>query len=879
MPYPSSKKNEVVRPVPHRLIAILPRALRAIGKPLYNILVGVVFVVFLALLTILRISKVTIRIFLYLRYHFPQLINFIVQGFLKTNSTLRGFIAKIPPFHIKQTLHLKRYVKVYPPQTPKPPFFYFSSIKKSFQKIKSSNLFTTLVRKTLSLTKTASDIRAEAKKFYLRRISWLLYVPIIAACLLALTTVASLVLLWLYIFKDLPLPATLATRQPNLTTRIFDRRGQLLFKFYKNENRTLVSLSEIPPTVRQATIAIEDKDFYSHQGISYRGILRAIWKNLSSGTLTGGSTITQQLVKNSLLSSEKTWRRKIREAILAIKVEWYFPKDQILEMYLNQVPYGGNTYGIAEAAETYFGKRIQDLNLAEAAFLAGLPASPTEFSPYGSQPQLARSRQQEVLKKMVENNYITQKAVDTALSTKIKIRPAKTDILAPHFVMYIKDILSKKYGNAIVEQGGLQVYTSLDLDIQETAQKYLTDEIDKDRFLHVTNGAAFITKPQTGEILAMVGSRNYFDTQNDGNVNATLALRQPGSSIKPVNYAAALANGFTTATIIPDTPITFQIPGQPPYSPTNYDRRFHGNIPLRTALGSSYNVPAVKVLSAIGVFRMIEQGKKMGITTWDDPSRFGLSLTLGGGEVKMVDLATAYGSLANLGDRVDLQPILRIDDSHGHVIEKLTCTDANLPLPSSSSNFTTKFIDSNFSQETVGCNKQLAVDPKIAFILGDILADNAARTPAFGPNSDLVIPNHRVSVKTGTTNDLKDNWTIGFTPDFLVATWVGNFDGSPMSYVASGITGASPIWNKIMTSLLSGHADSPVVVPPDIVKVEICSLTGTLACSACPNNRTEYFLPNTVPTQTCTDSEIQRILQAKQESGKKLDPSPTPILD
>lgn len=747
-------------------------------------------------------------------------------------STLTKFWKKAKRPSPKQ-LALIKTIKIYPRLFPKLPKFKFPKLKITFH------------------LPTVRKIR-----------------PLRVICLslaIAIPITTAAIAFWFIILKDLPSPKVLLTRPQALTTRIFDRNGRLLYKFYKNENRTLVPLSEIPLTLRQATIAIEDKEFYSHPGVSFRGITRSFLQNLSTGSLSGGSTITQQLVKNTLLSPEKTWTRKIKEAVLALEVEFSFTKDQILEMYLNEVPYGGSTYGVAEASEFYFGKRVQDLNLTEVSFLAGLPSSPTKYSPYGEHPELASIREREVLTRMVLDGYITQASADSAIATDPILRSPNIDIIAPHFVMYVKQLLDSQYGEGVVEQSGLQVYTSLDPDIQDLAQKTLTSEVDKVHFLRIGNGATIVTNPQTGEILAMVGSRDYFDTQNQGNVNATLALRQPGSSIKPVNYAVALENGFTPATIIPDTPITFRIPGQPPYSPVNYDGRYHGNVTLRTALASSYNVPAVKVLSAIGVNRMIEMGQKMGITTWNDPSRFGLSLTLGGGEVRMIDLSTVYGTLANIGQRVDLHPILRVDDSRGHTLENYTCTDAKIPAPTITNSFLINFPNTR-TTISQGCEKERVLDPRVAYILTDILSDNSARTPAFGSHSDLFIPDHQVAVKTGTTNNLKDNWTIGYTPNLLVAVWVGNFDSSPMSNVASGVTGASPIWNKIMTALLKNHP-SPAFSPPgDLIKLEICATTGTLPCDACPNKRTEYFLPDTAPTQACTDEML------------KPTPSPTPRL-
>jgi membrane carboxypeptidase/penicillin-binding protein len=551
-------------------------------------------------------------------------------------------------------------------------------------------------------------------------------------------------------------------------------------------------------------------------------------------------------------------------------------------MYLNEVGYGGAAYGVEEASQLYFGKSVKEINLAEAALLAGLPSSPTRSSPFGSQPELAKFRQEQVLRTMVENRYLTPERAQEALSQELIFAPQETDIKAPHFVMYVKDLLVEKYGQKMVEEGGLEVKTSLDLKTQNLAQLIVRQEIDQLRSLKISNGAALVTNPKTGEILAMVGSRDYFDIENDGNYNVTTAQRQPGSSIKPVNYSVALSMGFTPATIIPDTPITFRVPGQPPYSPINYDNRFHGNVPLRIALASSYNVPAVKVISAIGVSRMIEQGEKMGITTWNDSSRFGLSLTLGGGEVKMTDMAVVYGTLANLGMRVDLNPILAVKDYKGKVLEKLDCRMARGGVPLNeqaldSASRRSVSEDAEGDRRTLAlarelnaapdlsapCNGESVLSPEIAYLLNDILSDNAARTPAFGPNSLLNIPHYpHVAVKTGTSNNLKDNWAIGYTPDILVATWVGNNDASPMSYVASGVTGASPIWQKIMIELLKDKSDQEFPKPEDLVKIEICSLTNTLPCNGC-GGKWEYFLPGTEPKRACGEDEIKKILEEK----------------
>ncbi|QQG41790.1 MAG: PBP1A family penicillin-binding protein [Candidatus Woesebacteria bacterium] len=620
------------------------------------------------------------------------------------------------------------------------------------------------------------------------------------------------------IFKDLPSPKDLDTREPEVSTKIYDRNGNLLYKIYKDKNRTIVPLTQIPQQVRLATLAAEDAEFYSHPGFSIKGIFRAVITDIRSGSLQGGSTITQQLVKNTLLSPEKTILRKIKEIILSVEVEYLYTKDQILEMYLNEVSYGGTAYGIQEASLSYFGKDARDLTLAEAALLAGLPKSPTLYSPFGQNPDLAFERQKEVLHLMVVNKFITKSQETEAVNQKLRFLPKKTEIKAPHFVMYVRQMLVDKYGEDMVEKGGLEVTTSLDLNIQNLAEKIVSQEVDRIKNLHVGNGAALVVNPQTGEILSMVGSKNYFDTAGDGNVNVLTRLRQPGSSIKVVNYAYALGNGFTPATIINDSPIIYSTPGSPPYSPQNYDGKFIGNVSLRNALAQSRNIPAVKVLVSYGVPKMIEQGRKMGITSWDDPSKYGLSLTLGGGAVKAIELVRVYGVLANYGKRMDLIPILSVKDYKGRILEK------NTP------------------------NGEQVLDPRIAFSLTDILKDNPARAPEFGLNSYLVIKNHpEVAVKTGTSNDLRDNWAVGYNQNFLVLTWVGNNDNSPMSHVASGVTGASPIWNKIISALLTDQLSIDWKAPEGVSKINICTLTGNLPCNGCPT-RQEWFLDEKKPT-------------------------------
>lgn len=650
--------------------------------------------------------------------------------------------------------------------------------------------------------------------------------PNFAIYLVLLLIIFSIVVnISLVVLTKLPTPDSLLTRNQPLTTKIYDRNGQLLYKIYRNQNRTLVKLEEIPLFLQQAVIAVEDAEFYNHHGFSFKGIFRAFKKIVTTGKVQGGSTITQQLVKNALLTPEKTLKRKIQEVILSVWVERRFSKKDILQMYLNEVSFGGTSYGVEEAAQTYFGKKVKDLSLAESALLAGLPASPTSYSPFGAHPELSRERQELVLSRMVQEKFLDSKQAEEAKNEPLNYLPQQKVMKAPHFVMYVKDKLVQIYGEKMIEEGGLEVTTSLDLSLQEETEKIVKNELEKIKYLHVQNGAVLVTKPATGEILTMVGSKDYFDNQNQGNFNVTTALRQPGSSIKPVNYSVALTMGFTPATIIPDTPITYYVPGQPPYSPKNYDGRFRGNVSLRTALGSSLNVPAVKVLSALGVSRMIEQGKKLGITTWEDTSRFGLSLTLGGGEVKMTDMAVVYGAFANSGRKVTLQPILEIKNAKGKILQK---------------------------QDGISYEKVLA--PEIAYLINDILSDNQARTPVFGGHSLLVVPGKTVAAKTGTTNNLKDNWALGYTPSFFVAAWVGNNDSSPMSSVTSGVSGATPIWHQTMAFLLKNQPEEKWPVPEGLVKREICVTTGLSPCGDCPAKTFEWFLIKNQPNNTCENN-------------------------
>jgi len=611
------------------------------------------------------------------------------------------------------------------------------------------------------------------------------------------TLVISGFLLWTYqkIFNNLP-NINEIYNPPQLSTKIFDRRGKLLYQFYEDENRSWVSLSQIPQDLLLATLAVEDKEFYKHHGLSFKGIIRATIYNLKNSNEKkpqGGSTISQQLVKNVFLNGEKSWERKIKEAILAIMLEKKLSKNEILERYFNQVPYGGNIYGVAEAANRYLGKKVEELNLAEAAFLAGLPAAPSSYSPFNQEGfKLAKQRQEYVLDLMKESKVVDPQRAEVAKKEEIKIIEEKRDILAPHFVFYVKNYL-EKLGFTDVGRRGLTVFTSLDYEIQKEAEKIVKEEVEKASKLKITNGASIILDVKTGDILALVGSKDYFATDIDGKYDvATQGLRQPGSSIKPINYLLALKNGKNLWDTIEDKPVTYKIPGQKDYTPKNYTGKYLGTVTLKTALASSLNVPSVKLLYENGVENMIDLAKDLGINTWDDKSRFGLSLALGAGEVKIIEMSQAYSVFANLGNKVEINPILKIDNYLGENIYK-----------------------KEIKAERVASE----ID---TFLINEALSDNQARAPIFGSNSLLNIKGKNVAVKTGTTNNLKDNWCIGWTPTYLVAVWVGNNDASPMSWVASGVSGATPIWNRSMTYLIGKKENENWEIPKGLYRVEAC---------------------------------------------------------
>lgn len=669
-------------------------------------------------------------------------------------------------------------------------------------------------------------------------------------------------LLWL--FWGVPLPTNLSSKQFPVSTKIFDRKGKVIFEFFADQRRTPVELEDLPEYVSQTTIAVEDKNFYKHYGFSMSGITRAAYNTVFKRKVQGGSTLTQQLVKNALLTPERTVKRKLREFTLSMIVEAIYSKDQILQMYLNQIPYGGTAYGIEAASELYFDKSAKDLTLAEAALLAGLPAAPSRYSPFGSRPEAAKVRQDTVFRRMVEDGYITQEEADEAKSQELKFAEVEAP-KAPHFALWIKEQLAEKYGERVVEQGGLRVTTTLDLELQEFAQNTVATEVEKLARFNVGNGAALATRPKTGEILAMVGSKDYFAEDEDGKVNIVFANRQPGSSIKPLNYALAFRDErITPSTPLADVPTCFSVIGQPLYCPRNYDNTFHGHQQARFALGNSFNLPAVRVLALNGIENFTEFANEMGITTYTDSSNYGLSLTLGGGEVRPYDMATAFGVFANQGIKQPLISILKVENWKGKVLEEV---------------------------EIDKLEGDRVLTPNVTFLISHILLDNNARAAAFGTGSFLNVRGHpEVSAKTGTTNDRRDNWTIGYTEQALAVTWVGNNDNSPMSGAVSGVSGASPIWNRIMREVLDkaedgfyndedeGHAWPRQ--PSGVVGATVCTTTGNVATvaegqdSGCPT-RFEYFLEGAVGARI---EAGQRDVQIDKTTGQLANPDLPPEL-
>jgi len=582
------------------------------------------------------------------------------------------------------------------------------------------------------------------------------------------------------------------------STKIYDRTGEiLLYDLHQDVRRTIVPFDTISRHLKNATIAIEDDQFYNHFGIEPKAIIRAVVTNFQQGDLLGGqggSTITQQVIKNSILQREKTISRKVKEWILSIKLERQLTKDEILAIYLNESPYGGTIYGVEEASQAFFGKKSADVTLAEAAYLAALPQAPTFLSPYGNNRSILDQRQKLVLDRMLLNGFITETEFTEAVESNTQFQPqAVSGIRAPHFVMFIREYLAKKYGEEALAERGLRVITTLDWDLQQEAERIVYEKglTNVERF-KANNAGLVATDPKTGDLLVMVGSRDYFSDEIDGNFNIALASRQPGSAIKPFVYAAAFNKGYLPDTVVFDVRTQFSPQCAPDslssesscYSPNNYNNKFLGPVNLRNALAQSLNIPAVKTLYLAGVRDSLKLAADMGLTTLNDPARYGLTLVLGGGEVKLLDMTYAYGVFANEGVRAEPRSILKIEDSRGNLVEENSVQ-------------TRRVLDRN-----------------VTLMISDVLSDNVARTPLWGANSLVNFPGKSVASKTGSTNNLRDAWLMGYSPNISVGTWVGNNDNSPMGGGLSGLI-VTPMWrefiNYALTKLPEENFNQPTI--------------------------------------------------------------------
>jgi 1A family penicillin-binding protein len=689
---------------------------------------------------------------------------------------------------------------------PKVLILWVSSIlgKKAISKSQSANVNTSkTLPKNHKNRKNASKVQKPAKASFLTKFAFFAFGSIFAIFSITLPIEINR---W---YKQLPRPEMLLAANHS-STKILDRRGRLLYEIYNDKQYEYATLNKIPTELVHATIATEDKDFYDHHGVKPLSIVRAAKATFLDSEVQGASTITQQLIKNVLLTPERTYTRKVKEASIALMVERKYSKDQIMELYLNNAPYGGTAWGVQAASQKFFAKNVWELDLAESSMIAGLPLSPTEYNPF-IDINKAKARQKFVLSEMVEDGYITQEQAREAYDKELKFASQKEYIRAPHFVNYIRDELEETYGPRMVEVGGLTVTTSLDLDLQEKVQQIVAQEVEKSDYLNISNGAALVVDSKTNEILAYVGSKNYFATDYDGAYDIIRAQRQPGSSIKPLAYILALEDGMTPASTLNDSPIAINT-GTEVYKPVNYDGAFHGNVSLRSALANSYNIPAVRLSVKLGPDQIVAAGKKAGLTNWEVDGTYGYSVVLGGKETRLFDMVNLYSVFARGGEHVSITGIRSVKDANGFEIYKDERARTQV-----------------FSEGA-------------SYLISNILSDNKARTPAFGTNSALVIGDRQnVAVKTGTTDNKKDNWTIGYTPSYAVGVWVGNNNGDPMSpSLASGLSGAAPIWNAIMVQVLEGTSDEEFSIPEEIVKKTY---------KEC--NSTEIFISGTEPDSIC----------------------------
>ena len=637
--------------------------------------------------------------------------------------------------------------------------------------------------------------------------------------------------LFAWFSRSLPKPGEVV-RRAGFSTKIYDRSGTLLYDLFDDERRTPITIDQVPMELQHAVVAVEDKDFYKHQGFDFMTFVRIPYNVLFKQRVIGGSTLTQQLVKNALLTNERSITRKFKELVLSLQIERKFTKDQILEMYLNEAPYGGTAWGVGTASEVYFNKDVSELTLVESAILAGLPQRPSAYSPYtgktdiDGQP-LWKVRTKGVLRRMREDDYISEAAYQQALGDldTVVFEKAAININAPHFVFYVRDLLAEMYGEEAIEAGGFRVTTSLDLNLQNAAQEIVKTEVEKVEHLNISNGAALVMDPRNGEILSMVGSRDYSNASISGQFNVVVdGLRQPGSSIKPVTYLAMLQHGYTPASMIVDADTIFAPhENAKEYHPKNYDGKFRGPVSLRNSLGSSLNIPAVKSLAIVGVDDFLNLAYDMGFETLaptkENMSRFGLAVTLGGGEVHMIDTVTAYSSFANSGQKVEPVAILKVENSDGKVLFEHRPTQGEKVMEESE-----------------------------AFLINHMLSDNNARAMAFGTGSLLNVSPY-VAVKTGTTNDQKDNWAIGWSQDVIVGAWVGNNDNTSMKSVASGVSGATPIWRNILLKALEleAYATPEWKVPETVEQVSLDRISGYPEHDGF-ESRMDYVIKGTLPS-------------------------------
>jgi len=680
--------------------------------------------------------------------------------------------------------------------------------------------------------------------------------------LLIKTTIAGFIFclgMLLYTFWDLPSINSLPNAYMHPSVGITDRNGRLLYEIIPQDGgrNTVLSIEKIPQCLKDATIAVEDKHFYTNPGIDLTGIARSLWVNIRGGeTVAGGSTITQQVARNLLLSkyerTERTIRRKLREVVLAWQLTHNLSKDEILALYLNQMNYGGMAYGVEAASQTYFGKPASDLLLPECALVAGLPQAPGAYNPF-TNPDLAKERQGVVLGLMEKNGFITHDERLSAESTPLSFNPAPYPLEAPHFVWIIKDQIDKlTYLGKLNPNQSLIVHTTLDLDVQHLAEDVLMRRItefkDEETAIshNVNNAALVVLDPKNGEILALVGSADFFDDSIHGALNMAITPRQTGSAFKPFIYALALdpsrPNGWTAATSILDVSTTFTIRDGTPYTPLNYDELEHGPVSVRQALGSSLNIPAVKTLEKVGIDSILDLAKQLGITTLDKSDQYDLSLALGGGQISLLELSTAYAALANNGYYTGYASLLDIHDADGNL---LYTVDEKPPLQ--------------------------ILDPRVVWLISDILSDDSARTTGFGWNSTLKL-DRPAAVKTGTTTNFHDNWTIGYTPDLVVGVWVGN-SGYEAMHNVTGLTGAAPIWHEVMRGLLQGRPIQNFERPDGLTQVEVCNISGLLPGPLCPHTHIEWFIAGTEPTQT--DSTYQQVWIDTMANSLANDSTPT----